>query len=54
MPPYPWWFDGRDAVAESLRKGFGEFRPGEWRVVPVRANRQPAAAAYVRRRDDDT
>ena len=54
MPPYPWWFDGRDAVAESLRQGLGEFRPGEWRVVPVRANRQPAAAAYVRRWDDDT
>ncbi len=54
MPPYPWWFDGRDAVAESVRQGLGAFRPGEWRVVPVRANRQPAAAAYVRRWDDDT
>jgi RNA polymerase sigma-70 factor (ECF subfamily) len=54
MPPYPFWFEGRDAVAKSLQQGLGEFRPGEYRVVPVRANRQPAAAVYVRRWDDDT
>jgi RNA polymerase sigma-70 factor, ECF subfamily len=54
MPPYPWWFDGLDAVARSVRQGLGENSPGEWRVVQVRANRQPGCAAYVRRSDDDT
>jgi RNA polymerase sigma-70 factor (ECF subfamily) len=54
MPPYPWWFDGLDAVAKSVRQGLGENNPGEWRVVQVGANRQPGCAAYVRRWDDDT
>jgi RNA polymerase sigma-70 factor (ECF subfamily) len=54
MPPYPQWFDGVDAVAKSVRQGLGENNPGEWRVVPVGANRQPGSAAYVRRWDDDT
>jgi RNA polymerase sigma-70 factor (ECF subfamily) len=54
MPPYPWWFDGLDAVARSVRQGLGENNPGEWRVVQVRANRQPGCAAYVRRWHDDT
>jgi RNA polymerase sigma-70 factor (ECF subfamily) len=26
--------------------------PGQWRMLPTAANRQPAAAAYVRRADD--
>ncbi|HEY3060862.1 MAG TPA: sigma-70 family RNA polymerase sigma factor [Chloroflexota bacterium] len=48
MPPYPWWFAGKAAVAESFRMGLGPYRPGEFRVVPTRANRQPACATYVR------
>jgi RNA polymerase sigma-70 factor (ECF subfamily) len=49
MPPYTWWFAGREAVAESFRLGLGSYIPGEFRLVPLRANRQPACAAHVRR-----
>jgi RNA polymerase sigma-70 factor, ECF subfamily len=46
MPPTPTWFSGRDAVT-----GFFEARgilgvPGRLRIVPTRANGQPAAAEY--------
>jgi RNA polymerase sigma-70 factor (ECF subfamily) len=27
---------------------------GEWRLVPIRANRQPAAASYLRKPGDTT
>jgi RNA polymerase sigma-70 factor (ECF subfamily) len=49
MPPYEWWFAGKDAVVESFRLGWGPYKPGDFRLVPTRANRQPAFAAYVRR-----
>jgi RNA polymerase sigma-70 factor (ECF subfamily) len=45
MPPSPTWFDGRTAVAETLRAWiFGTLRPPSgYRLVPTRANGQPAA-----------
>jgi SnoaL-like domain len=46
MPPHPYWFNGREAIVQSLIVGLRD--PGEWRLVPVRANRQPAAASYLR------
>jgi RNA polymerase sigma-70 factor (TIGR02960 family) len=46
MPPHPFWFTGREAIAQSLLAGLRD--PGEWRLVAVRANRQPAAASYLR------
>ena len=45
-------FDGRDAVAVFFDELFGPDNPGEWRLVPTRANGQPAAANYLRRWDD--
>ena len=45
MPPAPYLFEGRDAVLELLERARGT---GEWRLVPTRANRQPAAACYLR------
>ena len=48
MPPALLWFDGRDAIVghyEHLLDG----TLGEFRMLPVWANRQPAAAAYLRR-----
>jgi RNA polymerase sigma-70 factor, ECF subfamily len=41
MPPQPTWFRGRDAIAAFLseRPFNGRFR---WRVLPTRANGQPA------------
>lgn len=45
-------WDGRDAIAAALNDGMGSL--GHWRHIPTRANRQPAAAAYLRRWDDST
>jgi RNA polymerase sigma-70 factor (ECF subfamily) len=51
MPPLPFWFAGRAAVAgfaeEAFRPGSPLYR-GRWRSVPTRANRQPAVAGYIR------
>jgi RNA polymerase sigma-70 factor (TIGR02960 family) len=54
MPPNPFLFEGRHAIAELLEQAFGPQRPGDWRLVPTRANRQPAAASYLRAIGDDT
>jgi hypothetical protein len=51
MPPWPMWFAGRDAVVESLRSGLAAGIPGRFRMLPVGANLQPAAAAYVQTPD---
>jgi len=48
MPPEPTLYDGRDAVAAFFRDAFGEGAPGDFRLVPTYANRQLAAANYVR------
>jgi len=48
MPPHPWCFEGREAVLGLMRDGTGPKRPGDWRLVTTRANRQPAAACYLR------
>jgi RNA polymerase sigma-70 factor (ECF subfamily) len=48
MPPIPAWLQGRAAIMEGIVQGLAaEF--GQWRLVPVWANRQPAAACYLRR-----
>ncbi len=47
MPPAFLWFDGRDPIVAHARALFGG-TIGEFRMVAVRANRQPAAAAYLR------
>ena len=50
MPPIPTWFTGRDTVIAFLaRRVLG--RPGRWRMVPTRANGQPAVVAYRRTAD---
>jgi RNA polymerase sigma-70 factor (TIGR02960 family) len=50
MPPHPWCYDGLAAIAPLLERGLTE--PGAWRLLPTRANRQPAAASYLRARGD--
>jgi RNA polymerase sigma-70 factor (ECF subfamily) len=55
MPPWPMWFQGRDTVVAALAVSWDPSSPwyvGRFRMVPTRANRQPAAAAYVRGLDD--
>ena len=54
MPPRAVWFEGRDAVVDEFRRGWSRDRTGDWRLVPTRANRQPAAAAYLRAWGDST
>jgi RNA polymerase sigma-70 factor (TIGR02960 family) len=50
MPPIPTWFTSRDAVtgflAARVLRG-----PGQWVMIPVRANGQPAFAEYQRAAD---
>ena len=52
MPPYPWCFDGLEALAGLLQRAFGPDRDGDWRLVATGANRMPAAASYLRRPGD--
>jgi RNA polymerase sigma-70 factor, ECF subfamily len=55
MPPWPMWFRGRDAVLAALSASWDPGSPGyvgRFRMVPTRANGQPAVAAYVRRLED--
>jgi RNA polymerase sigma-70 factor (ECF subfamily) len=53
MPPQPTWVVGRDDIMRFLLdNGFGSPELGELRLVPVRANRQPGAANYVRKPGD--
>jgi RNA polymerase sigma-70 factor (ECF subfamily) len=49
MPPNPFLYEGRAAMAPLLDRAFGPEGMGDWRLVPTRANRQPAAASYLRR-----
>ena len=49
MPPSPWCFDGADTIRPLMAEAAVM---GEWRLLPVRANRMPAAASYLRRPGD--
>jgi RNA polymerase sigma-70 factor (ECF subfamily) len=48
MPPNPFLYEGREAVAGLMAMAFGPPAMGDWRLVPTRANRMPAAASYLR------
>jgi len=39
--------NGRPEVGDALRAGMNAL--AQWRVLPIRANRQPGAAGYLRR-----
>ncbi len=45
MPPAPYLFEGRDAILGLAARARST---GEWRLVATGANRQPAAACYLR------
>jgi RNA polymerase sigma-70 factor (ECF subfamily) len=45
MPPAPYLFEGREAILELVRRSADS---GDWRLLPTRSNRQPAAACYLR------
>ena len=48
MPPHPTWYEGRAAIRIAAGKGF-EPSFGTLRTLVTAANRQPAAAHYLRR-----
>ena len=52
MPPQPTWYAGRSAIVAAVAAA--AFTPafGQLRLLPTGANRQPAAAFYVRRPDE--
>lgn len=57
MPPYPMWHLGRATVIAALTASWNPDLPGyvgRFRMLPTAANRQPAAAAYVRGRGDSS
>jgi RNA polymerase sigma-70 factor (TIGR02960 family) len=47
MPPLPAVYDGIESLRPLWRTAFEEGM-GDWRLVPTRANRLPAAASYLR------
>ena len=49
MPPLPYCFDGLEAIRPLMADAAAM---GEWRLIPVAANRMPAAASYLRRPGD--
>jgi RNA polymerase sigma-70 factor (TIGR02960 family) len=52
MPPDPRAYRGLAEAERLCRLAFEPGRFGEWRLVPAGANRQPAAASYLRRPGD--
>jgi RNA polymerase sigma-70 factor (TIGR02960 family) len=50
MPPLPFWFNGKDMFVPGLEAGLKD--PGQWRLVPIAANRMPASASYLRANGD--
>jgi RNA polymerase sigma-70 factor (ECF subfamily) len=47
MPPIATWYRGRDAVRGFLEGWPLAGGPGRWRLVPTRANGQPAVGEYL-------
>ena len=49
MPPLPYHYVGRDAIARFLTTVPARGRLDHFRLIPIRANHQPAVAAYWRK-----
>jgi RNA polymerase sigma-70 factor (ECF subfamily) len=49
MPPHPMVYEGWEAMQPLFVDAFNNDRFGRWILVPTRANRMPAAAAYLLR-----
>ncbi len=52
MPPYPFVYEGIEAMRSLMDRAFGSGQEGDWRLLPTSANRMPAAASYLRRWGD--
>jgi RNA polymerase sigma-70 factor (ECF subfamily) len=51
MPPVPDRYVGREAIRAFMATVPGDGRLDRYHLVPIRANRQPALAAYYRKQD---
>ncbi len=51
MPPFDGWYQGAEAIAELIRANCPAQGPGDLRLVPTRANGQPAFGMYLREGD---
>jgi RNA polymerase sigma-70 factor (ECF subfamily) len=49
MPPNPELYVGRDEVSRLMAHAYDRSVFGDWKLLPTAANRQPAAASYLRR-----
>jgi RNA polymerase sigma-70 factor (ECF subfamily) len=54
MPPDPRRLVGKARQVPLIDVAFGPDGLGDWKLVAVRANRQPATASYLRRPGDDS
>lgn len=52
MPPAALWFEGRAAIENLLRLYPPGWQGRHFRLLPLGANRQPAAVAYLRAAGD--
>jgi RNA polymerase sigma-70 factor, ECF subfamily len=50
MPPWRQWYSGRDMIERFFRTVWTAY--GGFRLVPIRANRQPAFAVYAQMKDE--
>ena len=53
MPPARLWFDGRAAIVRLYTLFPIDWQGRTFRMLPTAANRQPAAAAYLRPAGED-
>jgi RNA polymerase sigma-70 factor, ECF subfamily len=52
MPPFLTWYAGRESYIRFMARIF-TLRGTDWRMMPTRANGQPALAAYTRAQDGE-
>jgi RNA polymerase sigma-70 factor (ECF subfamily) len=52
MPPYPFWFQGRETARHTIVANLDPAYRGQWRYLPTSVNRQPTLAAYLREPGD--
>jgi RNA polymerase sigma-70 factor, ECF subfamily len=51
MPPYTGWYQGADTIGRLIDEQCPAQGPGDMRLVPTRANGQPAFGLYMREPD---
>jgi RNA polymerase sigma-70 factor (ECF subfamily) len=54
MPPFDSWYQGPQAIGDLTRYQCPARGPGDMRLIPTRANGQPAAGLYMRDFDGDS